>query len=89
MRNFMEKRYHLQYIITAKYDTTPTKATEEPQNAKMPRKDFNLTVLISIDFPKGLCKLDVFMEKCQEKESNALDEGWLKLVYCLVSFDYH
>ena len=89
MRNFMEKRYHLQYSITAKYDTTPTQATEEPQNAKMPRKDFNLTVLISIDFPKRLCNSDVFMEKCQEKESNALDEGWLKLVYCLDSFDYH
>ena len=55
----------------------------------MPRKDFNLTVLISIDFPKRLCNSDVFMEKCQEKESNALDEGWLKLVYCLDSFDYH
>ena len=89
MRNFMEKIYHLQYSITATCDTTPTQATEEPQNAKMPRKDFNLTVLISIDFPKRLCNSDKFKEKCQEKESNALDEGWLKLVYCLDSFDYH
>ena len=55
----------------------------------MPRKDFNLTVLFSIDFPKRLCNSDKFIEKCQEKESNALDEGWLKLVYCLDSFDYH
>ena len=29
------------------------------------------------------------MKKCQEKESIALDEGWLKLVFCLDSFDYH
>ena len=55
----------------------------------MQLKDFNVTVLISIDFPNGLCNSDVFMEKCQEKESNALDEGWSKLVYCLDSFDYH
>ena len=27
------------------------------------------------------------MKKCQEKESIALDEGWLKLVFCLDSFD--
>ena len=55
----------------------------------MQRKDFNFTVLISIDFPNGLCNSDEFIEKCQEKESNALDEGWSKLVYCLDSFDYH
>ena len=58
-------------------------------HANMPRKDFNFTVLISIDFPNGLCNSDEFREKCQEKESNALDEGWSKLVYCLDSFDYH
>ena len=55
----------------------------------MPRKDFNLTVLISIDFPKGLCNSDEFMKKCQEKESIAMDEGWSKLVYCFDSFDFH
>ena len=62
---------------------------EEPQQADMQRKDFNFTVLISIDFPNGLCNSDEFIEKCQEKESKALDEGWSKLVYCLDSFDYH